>query len=291
MIRKNRFLIARRVTQVGILFLYFMGAHYGWTILKGNLSSSILFGLIPLTDPFALAQITLAGGLVAIEALIGALIVLSLYALFFGRAFCAWVCPMNMVTDLAGWIRKRLGMDESERAARGAVQRAALRVSRSARYWILAVALILSVVLSLPAFEFVSPISILSRAVLFGVGFGWVAIAAVFLFDLLIRRSGFCGHLCPLGAFYALVSGSSLVRVRYELEKCSLCMDCVAICPEPQTLRLIGEKSGFVTMGECVNCGRCIESCADEALAFGVRSAAGSESVTLNAQIQMEMEK
>jgi hypothetical protein len=33
----------------------------------------------------------------------------------------------------------------------------------------------------------------------------WAVLLAVFLFDLFVMRHGWCGHLCPVGAFYSLI--------------------------------------------------------------------------------------
>ena len=51
--KKYRFLIARRFTQISILVLYSLANIYGINILMGNLSSSLIFEKIPLSDPFA----------------------------------------------------------------------------------------------------------------------------------------------------------------------------------------------------------------------------------------------
>jgi ferredoxin-type protein NapH len=50
--------------------LYIGGNVYGWKILQGNLSSSVLFDTIPLADPFAVLQMFFAGAIVAVDALI-----------------------------------------------------------------------------------------------------------------------------------------------------------------------------------------------------------------------------
>jgi ferredoxin-type protein NapH len=71
---------------------------------------SSVAGLIPLADPFAVLQILFTRHLLATEVLIGAAIVLVFYALVGGRVFCSWVCPVNPVTDLAGWLRNKLGL-------------------------------------------------------------------------------------------------------------------------------------------------------------------------------------
>ena len=42
------------------------------------------------------------------NAVLGALIVLVFYTVLSGRVFCAWVCPVNAVTDAASSLRRRL---------------------------------------------------------------------------------------------------------------------------------------------------------------------------------------
>ncbi len=259
---KHRFLMGRRLTQVSIMLLYIGGNIYGWNILKGNLSSSRLFDVIPLADPFAVLQMFFAGAIVAVDALIGAGIILLFYALIGGRAFCSWVCPMNMITDFANWLRVKTNIHREEWQ---------LRITRKTRYLAIAMALTLSLILGMPAFEFVSPISILHRGLIFGMGLGWTMVLAIFLFDLFVIKNGWCGHVCPLGGFYSLVSKPSLIRVDYDYGKCTECMECVKICPESQVLHMVGKHSSLVSSGECINCGRCVEVCNDDAIYFSLR--------------------
>jgi ferredoxin-type protein NapH len=248
--------------QVSVLLLFVAGNAYGWKILQGDLSSSRVLGAVPLSDPYALLQVLFTGTIVSAEALIGGAIILLFFAAAGGRTFCAWVCPMNMVTDLAERLRDAAGID---RLLPGAA------ISRKVRYGVLVVSLVLSSVLGVAAFEWISPISMLHRGVLFGMGAGWTMVVAVFLFDLVMVRQGFCGHLCPLGGFYALIGRGGVVRVRHRADRCSRCAKCLEYCPEPQVLPMIGKQSGFVSSGECTNCGRCIEVCPDDALRFGMR--------------------
>ncbi len=256
---KSRFQIARRTLQVTVLLLFGAGSVLGWTVLRGNLSSSKILGVVPLADPFAVLQILAAGILVSGQALIGAGIVVLFFGLVAGRSFCSWVCPVNVITDAAA----RFGT----MTAAGGV----LRINRSARYWILGMSMLLSALLGRAAFEAISPISMVHRGIVFGVGQGLLAIPALFLFDLLVARRAFCGHLCPLGAFYAVIGRLSVVRVRHDREVCTKCMKCVDACPEPQVLAMVGNGSGVVASGECSNCGRCIEVCDAGAMGFSLR--------------------
>ena len=107
-----RFLIARRLVQVAVMLLFFGTAHWGWKLagqplLAGNLSAAKIAGAVPLADPFALLQVLATRHAIAGEALLGAAIVLAAYLVVGGRVFCAWACPMNVVTDAARWVRLR----------------------------------------------------------------------------------------------------------------------------------------------------------------------------------------
>jgi ferredoxin-type protein NapH len=218
---------------------------------------------MPLADPYAVIQMTAAGALVGANVVIGAVIIALFYAILGGRAFCSFVCPVNIVTDGANFLRRILRFDEAERK---------VWISRNVRYWILALSLPLSFVLGVAAFEMISPIGILSRGLIYGIGLGASVIVGVFLFDLFAIKNGFCGHICPLGGFYSLLGRFSIFRVKHDQQKCTLCMKCVNICPERQVLSMVGKKSDFVTNGECTNCGRCVEVCDDDALNFNLRA-------------------
>ena len=260
-----RYILLRRATQITVLLLFFGTAHWGWSlagepVLVGNLSSSELLGVIPMADPFAVLQIFLTRHVLESKVIIGASIVFILYALLGGRVWCSWVCPINMVTDLAGWLRVRLGVRDM------------FNLSRNIRYTVLALALLLSALTGVAAFEWVSPISMMHRELLFGMGLGWMAVAGVFLFDLLVLKHGWCGHLCPLGAFYALLGRVAAVRVGFDTPTCTHCGECARVCPEPQVLNLkLAASAGMISSGECTNCGRCITVCPEDTLHFNLR--------------------
>jgi len=261
-----RYSILRRFVQIGLLVLYFGANAWGWTILEGNLSSSLIMGVVPMSDPYAALQMLFAGAVLATDLLIGVGVATLFYFLIGGRAFCSWVCPINMVTDFAAFVREKIGMNQLT----GVKQPA----SRKLRYWILALSLVISAIMGVTAFEFISPISMVHRGIVFGMGFGWAAVVIIFLFDLFVLKNGWCGHICPLGGFYSLLGKFSLIRVQHLEENCTLCMKCKVVCPENQVLHMIGKESLQVLSGECTNCARCIEVCDDDALKFSIRSMA-----------------
>ena len=261
----HRWLILRRLSQFSILALFLSGPWFGLWIVKGNLSYSYTLDLLPLTDPYVLLQSLLAGHVPERLAIVGALIVAVIYLLIGGRAYCSWVCPVNLVTDAAAWLRGRLGI------------KGGAHLSRQARYWVLGMTLILALASGTIAWELVNPVSMLHRGLIFGFGAAWMVILAVFLFDVFVMNRGWCGHLCPVGAFYSVLGRWSPLRVTaLRREKCNDCMDCFAVCPEHHVIKpaLKGASQGFgpvILSPNCTNCGRCIDVCSEDVFEFGSR--------------------
>lgn len=260
----HKWLLLRRISQFGILALFLAGPWLHVWIVKGNLSSSLTLGVLPLTDPFIFLQSLAARHWPETQALIGAAIVTGFYLLVGGRVYCAWVCPVNVLTDTAAWLRRRLGIKTGRAPA------------AATRWWLLAGILAVAAVTGSLAWELVNPVSMLHRGLLFGMGLGWLLIAAVFLFDLLIASRGWCGHVCPMGACYALLGKTALLRISAaRRDACNDCMDCFAICPEPQVIRpalkKVGQESPLIAFAECNNCGRCIDVCSKDVFRFATR--------------------
>ena len=264
-LRANKWLILRRMSQFGILGLFLLGPLAGIWIVKGNLAYSMTLDVLPLSDPHILLQAVLAGVEPHKEALIGVSIVIVFYMLIGGRVFCSWVCPVNLVTDLSCCVRRMLGI------------RSSTQLSRSARYWLLGVTLILPLITGAIVWEMFNPVSMAFRGLVFGLGMAWVILLGIFLFDIFVAKEGWCGRLCPVGAFYSLLGWKSLVRVVAEdREKCDDCMDCFEVCPEEQVIRpaLKGAAQGIgpvILSSNCTNCGRCIDVCPEDVFHFGSR--------------------
>ncbi|HHX8565138.1 quinol dehydrogenase ferredoxin subunit NapH [Vibrio sp. RM-44-3] len=254
--RAHRFLVLRRLCQLTIIALFMAGPTLG--VLTGNLSSSMLLDTVPLSDPLILLQALATGHVPEFNALLGVVIVVVFYAILAPRAFCAWVCPLNIVTDLAAWLRRKLNI------------KASYRWSPTIRYWLIPVLMLGSALSGAILWTWLDPVAALHRGLVFGMGAGWVLIALVFVLDLLLVEHGWCGHLCPLGATYGVIGRKSLLRVTaVRREDCTKCMDCFYVCPEPEVLRQpLKEGDRRVMDQNCISCGRCLDVCPEHVFEF-----------------------
>jgi len=258
--RAHQYLVLRRISQLLIFGLFLLGPWAGIWLVKGNLSASLTLGTVPLTDPFALAQVLATRHWPELSALLGAAIVVVFYAAMGGRVFCSWVCPINAVTDSASWLRRRLKITTG-------------RAPRELRYWLIPAILVACAVSGVTVWEWVNPVSLTQRALIFGGSMALGAALAVFLYDLFVAPRGWCGHLCPMGAAYALIGSKSLVRVSAQASsRCNDCADCYAVCPEPQVIPIaLKGKNGaspVIADSDCTNCGRCIDVCGPDVFTY-----------------------
>jgi len=256
----HRFLILRRLSQLLVLGLFLLGPWAGIWLIKGNLSSSLTLGVLPLTDPLMFLQMLAAHRGTELSALIGVMWVVAFYALVGGRMYCSWVCPVNLVTDSANWLRQRFKIRTGH-------------TPTTLRYWLIPAIVLACAITGVGVWEWVNPVSLTHRALVFSHFAALGATLAVFVYDLLVAPRGWCGHLCPVGATYALIGQKSLLRVSAQnSSRCNDCAECFAVCPEPQVipLALKGKDHAppLISDMNCTQCGRCVDVCAPSGFVF-----------------------
>ncbi|MFC1748671.1 quinol dehydrogenase ferredoxin subunit NapH [Pseudomonadota bacterium] len=261
-LQAHKWLLLRRASQLIILGLFILGPVASVWILKGNLSASMLLDTVPMNDPYMLLQVILTGHMPELISLVGAAIILTFYFLVGGRSYCGWVCPINIVSDSANWLHYRLNLHTKSMP------------NRNLRYWLLAVTLLLALLSGSLLWELVNPVTMIQRGLIYGSSTVWFAILALFLFELLVSQRGWCGHLCPTGAFYSLLSYRAPIRVQADRrEQCDDCASCYAVCIEPQIIKLPlkGADKGvgpLIDSAVCSNCGRCVDICPQDVFHF-----------------------
>lgn len=248
----SRWWLARRTVQLAVIAL--LGSQlWGQGLFRGTLAAADLFG-VPLADPLACLQALLGGRILVLSYLGSALLVALAYFVLGGRSFCGWICPMGLLTELSDRLGRRF-------------KPLGHTLPLSASRWSLLFVLVTTLVTGVPLFEVLSPIGIVSRAIAFGALFPLVLPAAILTVELLVARRVWCRSLCPLGGFYSLLARFSPLRVGFSKKRCTLCGDCLKVCPVPEVLAPPLERgSPQVTAGDCTRCLACIDSCPENAL-------------------------
>jgi ferredoxin-type protein NapH len=222
----HKWLMLRRGSQIGILLLFLIGPWFGIWIVKGNLNFSYTLNFLPLTDPYVILQSLLARQIPEKLALTGVVVRRALLPagrrpqlLFLGLPGQPADRFRPLAARAAGFQGQRPHQpaDALLDAGHDPGRRSDHRQHR------------------LGAGQ--SGVDDASRPDL-RPRLAWAVLLAVFLFDLFVMRHGWCGHLCPVGAFYSLIGRYSLTRIRLPARAaCNDCMDCFAVCPEPQVIR------------------------------------------------------
>jgi polyferredoxin len=96
-------------------------------------------------------------------------------------------------------------------------------------------------------------------------------LALIIILAIFISRF-FCRTLCPLGAFYALFSRTTLIKLDYLAGNCLHCQACLKVCPTEITPYEEQDSP------ECIMCLKCVDACKFHALDFGLRHFAAKAS-------------
>jgi len=190
---------------------------------------------------------------------------IALSAIFSGRVFCGWVCPMGLVQDALG----RLPKPTVTTAPRFA------RLDKYLKY-LKYVALVVIVILifqhnlqSARPYEYVtrspSIFNLNAIQVAWAMGGGayrWrLAVLVIGLVGGVLVFRCFCRYMCPLGALLAIFNKLSILTIRRNESQCSECGKYPRECPQ------------YTVPGttDCVMCGECVQGCPHQALSFGRR--------------------
>lgn len=204
-----------------------------------------------------------------------------------GRAFCAWMCPIPLLTGFFKTKRQH-EKDAAERIRAGYIARenyendlemGRRKVGIDSRHIVLCGALGATAIFGFPVFCVVCPIG-LTFAIIIGLvrlmGFNepsWslIVFAVVLVLELVFLRT-WCARICPVGALLSLVSKlNRTFRPQIDERKClrytshELCGTCASSCPEhidPHS------DKGLVSISECTRCGKCSEVCPEGVISF-----------------------
>lgn len=228
-------------------------------LVKGTTWAATLLGY-KISDPLAVVS-QLSARFHMFWPLAASAVIPVLFTVLFGRFFCGWICPANLLYELAdtfGAILREAGLPLGDR-----------RFDRRLKYLVLAVGVAASAVLGNVVMSPIYPPAIVGREIYYTIagtaaGAGTAFFAVTVLFDLLVAKRGFCRYLCPGGALYSLLGRYRLVRIQRQVSLCNDCTKCNRAC----MFDLDPMADGFGQ--ECNNCAACIAVCPTGSLSFAL---------------------
>jgi ferredoxin-type protein NapH len=260
----------RRWTSIVVVNLLFVVSyHFDVQLVEGALTASRFVGF-HMADLNSALQVVLAYKELLINLLIGIVTVGLMWWLVGGRSFCAWACPYHLLAELAEMLHLKL-------AAKGWVSDHPLhRGTRTVLYVIFA---LLALVTGYTVFETISPVGILSRALIYGASWALVFVGVLLLIEVLFIRRFWCRYICPIGLTYGMIGSTSPVVVQYDLKQCFHEGKCRSVCMVPHvidmTIKGRADEPILHAGADCTRCGRCVEVCPTGALTFKIRGTGG----------------
>ena len=209
--------------------------------------------------------------------------------LLFGRLYCSVVCPLGIMQDFFSWLGGKAKKNRFSYA----------KENKWLRYGFFGVFIITLIIGFAPLTTLFEPYSAYGRIVnsLFkplydmlnnklanidaandrynftevqiwtrSVTIFVVAILTLLILAVLAWRKGriYCNSICPVGTFLGFISRFSLLRVRFDKDKCKNCGMCEKNCKA----QAIDFKNGTVDYSRCVVCGDCLDKCKFDALHY-----------------------
>lgn len=258
----------RRTTALIFLAALVLGSYDTFSpYFRGSTSGTMILDIVPLTDPLAAIELTLATGDFHLTAMIGAAILIGA-AIVLGPVFCAWVCPLGLVLDLNHSLRhhfRRLVLRKPR------LERDHTPIPMLTKSVLLGLLAGFAVVAHLPVFQILSPINLLVRAIVFGSALGISVILAIITLEWFLPRI-WCRSLCPLGALYGLVGRFGFLRIQINpvMAGKTPCQKCSKTCPMGvpimEDYTMVGQTA--VTHPNCTRCGECSQICPKSVLSL-----------------------
>ena len=236
------------------------------------------------------AKIQFVPALLAMSGIVLALLIVA--TLLFGRIYCSVVCPLGIMQDIFSWIGGKVKKNRFSYSKNRIVLRS-----------LVAVVFLIAIIIGFaPVTTLIEPYSAYSRIVnslfkpLYDLLNNWLAgldaahdrynftevqiwtrsvtTFVVALLTLLIlgalavwKGRLYCNTICPVGTILGFFSRFSLLRVRFDKDKCKSC----GLCEKNCKAQAIDFKAGTVDYSRCVVCGDCTAKCKFDALHYSAK--------------------
>lgn len=188
-----------------------------------------------------------------IQVWMGIFLLSLVLALFFGRFYCGWICPIRTVQRVQTAIKKKLRIKENKGPA--------WMRTNAVRYAVLAIFILLM------GFVLISgkKLPVLPAIFITGVGL-------TFFFS----ESIFHRWLCPYGTLLRIPASASRHNLRIGQSKCIRCGLCGTVCPSDAIETFVDDKeingknrAGYtINKAECLLCLECELACPPQVIDY-----------------------
>ncbi len=261
----NKWKFARWTSIILINVMFIVSFAWDVQLVEGAMTASRFLGF-HMADPTGALQVMLAFKQIMLNLLIGTVTVMIIWWFFGGRAFCSWACPYHLLAEWAESIHLFL-------AKRGWVKDHPFHRGLRVVLWFVFMGLAL--VTGYTAFEYINPVGIVSRALIYGPSLAVLWVVFLLSIEIFFSRRFWCRYACPMGLTYGVIGTAAPIQIKYELDKCVHEGECRAVCLVPHVLDIT--KMGYAQDTEefiapdCTRCGLCVDACPQGALSFTLR--------------------
>jgi ferredoxin-type protein NapH len=177
---------------------------------------------------------------------LGIFAVSLIVAIFFGRLYCGYVCPMNTVMGPIEWVSKKLKIQ---------TRRAPKWLEKGFWPWVFLGISIVFMLLSKKMLHINLPLLLI-----------WLAISA--LVTLRYHPYVFHNLICPFGALQRTFSRFSIFSKNVDKSICVGCKKCEAVCPTNAIIVNSEDKKAKITPVQCLQCTNCADVCSVSAIKY-----------------------
>lgn len=210
----------------------------------------------------------------AVSVTIGTTLFWLLTTFIFGRVYCGAVCPVGILTDIVGWVSRRIGPR----------RRRTFSYRPQPRFTIhILIVFVISLLVGLTVVPFIlEPWNMVSNVAALahpeaidrtwgtlGIGVGvafavGVAMLVVVVVYAALAGRNYCTDICPIGSAMSLLADRTLYHIEIDPDSCVSCGECEDRCPAS----CVKVVSRYVDDGRCVRCFECIAVCRHNAIRF-----------------------
>lgn len=188
-------------------------------------------------------------------------------AIFFGRAWCSWVCPMACLSEMCQGVNNK---------------KVNVKRLKIIRYIIFAVwaGFVIAMFVIAGGIKGVDPLRLTSHGISVDSPVKFIiyyfVLALFFIISITVGKRGACHSICWISPFleggFTIGKWLKIPQLRITSDK-SLCVECGACnkkCPMSINVSL-SSKDGSIETSDCIFCGECVDSCKKKALRYSIR--------------------